>query len=293
MYKKKSLASQIFVAIFLVQLGACVPYSDYERKQEALDFTVEMLKSVKKENAELKIKVEKLNSMILFIEQNQVNKALWIMECSRFTLTNSRLIPCNFSEQEVGAAKQLLAKPVMQSWITNLYKLGFFWVLFVAFLLPPLMFVACFMLVLARYLGKCFAPAFLYQHVASYRKEVDAGWQMHVEEQELRKSEIEKKHQVATEKLAEKEKTLQKLIRAYKLEIADLKEQIRDLTDQRDDLISEYEKAYSDLEVLNSKRETLKEDVSAQVNLIANDEILRRARRIQDLKLVDLKLGKS
>jgi chromosome segregation ATPase len=149
------------------------------------------------------------------------------------------------------------------------------------------------MLVLARYLGKCFAPAFLYQHVASYRKEVDAGWQMHVEEQELRKSEIEKKHQVATEKLAEKEKTLQKLIRAYKLEIADLKEQIRDLTDQRDDLISEYEKAYSDLEVLNSKRETLKEDVSAQVNLIANDEILRRARRIQDLKLVDLKLGKS
>ena len=83
------------------------------------------------------------------------------------------------------------------------------------------------------------------------------------------------------------------MIRAYKLEIADLKEQIRDLTDQRDDLISEYEKAYSDLEVLNSKRETLKEDVLAQVNLLAKDEILRRAKTFQDLQLVDLKLGKN
>ena len=293
MYKKKRLASQILLVIFLVQFSACVPYSDFERKKEALEFTVERLKSVKKENDELKSKVDELNSKILYTEQNQVNEALWVMECSRLSLTNSWLIPCNFSQEDVVTAKQLLAKSVMQSWITNLYQLGFFWVLFVAILLPPLMFVVGVAVAIARNLGKSFAPAFLYQHVANYRKEVDADWRMKIKEQEVRQSELEKKHQVAIEKLADKEKTLQKLIQACKLDFADLKEQIRDLTDQRDDLISEYQKAYSDLEVLNSKLETLKEDVLAQVNLLAKDEILRRAKTFQDLQLVDLKLGKS
>jgi peptidoglycan hydrolase CwlO-like protein len=293
MYKKKRLASQILLAIFLVQFGACVPYSDFERKKEALEFTLERLKSVKEENDELKSKVDELNSKILYTEKNQVNEALWVMECSRLRLTNLWLIPCNFSQQDVVTAKQLLAKPVMQSWITNLYQLGFFWVLFVAFLLPPLMLVAISMVVFARYLGKSFAPAFLYQHVAKYRKEVDADWRMKIKEQEVRQNELEKKHQRAIEKLVEKEKTSQKLIRSHKLEISDLEQQISDLSDQRDDLINEYQNSYTDLEVLNSKRETLKEDVLAQVNLLAKDEILRRAKTFQDLQLVELKLGKS
>ncbi len=293
MHKKMRLASLTLLIISLIQLGACVPYSDFERTKEALDFTMERLKSVKKDNDELKSKVDELNSKILYIEHNQVNEALWVLECSRLRLTNSWLIPCNFSQQDVVTAKQLLAKPVTQSWITNLYQLGFFWVLFVAFLLPPLLFVACFMVVFARYLGKSFAPAFLYQHVAKYRNEVDADWRIKIKEQEVRQSELEKKHQRAIDKLVEKEKTSQKLIRSHKLEISDLEQQISDLTDQRDDLINEYQNSYADLEVLNSKRETLKEDVLAQVNLFAKDEILRRAKTFQALQLVDLKLGKS
>jgi predicted RND superfamily exporter protein len=241
----------------------------------------------------LKSKVDELNSKILYTEQNQVNEALWVMECSRLSLTNLWLIPCNFSQEDVATAKQLLAKPVMQSWITNLYQLGFFWVLFVAILLPPLMFVVGVAVAIARNLGKSFAPAFLYQHVANYRKEVDADWRIKIKEQEVRQSELEKKHQRAIDKLVEKEKTSQKLIRSHKLEISDLEQQISDLTDQRDDLINEYQNSYTDLKVLNSKLETLKEDVLAQVNLLAKDEILRRAKTFQDLQLVDLKLGKS
>lgn len=293
MYKKKRLASQILLAIFLIQFGACVPYSDFERKKEALEFTLERLKSVKEENDELKSKVEDLHSKILYIQQNQVNEALWVMECSRLRLTNLWFIPCNFSQQDVVAAKLLLAKPVVQSWITNLYQLGFFWVLFVVFLMPPLMLVVCLIVVFARYLGKSFAPAFLYENFVNYRNEVDTRWQMQIEAQETRQSKLERKHQLNIEKLSEKEKDSQKLIRFQKLEIFDLKEQISNLTDQKENLFNEYQQAYSDLEVLNSKRETLKEDVLAQVNLLAKDEILRRAKRFQDLQLVDLKLGKS
>lgn len=293
MCKAKQLIGLIFFAISLSQLTGCVPYSDFERKNELLDWTTQKLESVEKQRDELQKTVAQLQSKILVIDQIQVNEALWVMECSRLRLTNLWLIPCNFSQQDVLVAKQLLEKPVVQSWLTKLYQSGFFWLLFVVFLLPPMMLVVGVVVAVARLLGKSFAPAFLYQHVAKYRNEVDAGWQMKVEEQELRQSELEKKHQIALEKLVEKEKTSQKLIRSHKLQISDLEEQISDLTYQRDDLISEYQQAYSDLEVLNSKRETLKEDVLAQVNLLANDEILRRAKRIQELQLVDLKLGKS
>lgn len=293
MCKAKQLIGLIFFAISLSQLTGCVPYSDFERKKELLDWTTQKLESVEKQRDELQKTVAQLQSKILVIDQIQVNEALWVMECSRLRLTNLWLIPCNFSQQDVLVAKQLLEKPVVQSWLTKLYQSGFFWLLFVVFLLPPMMLVVGVIVAVARLLGKSFAPAFLYQHVAKYRNEVDAGWQMKVEEQELRQSELEKKHQITLEKLVEKEKTSQKLIRSHKLQISDLEEQISDLTYQRDDLISEYQQAYSDLEVLNSKRETLKEDVLAQVNLLANDEILRRAKRIQELQLVDLKLGKS
>lgn len=293
MCKAKQLIGLIFFAISLSQLTGCVPYSDFERKRELLDWTTQKLESVEKQRDELQKTVAQLQSKILVIDQIQVNEALWVMECSRLRLTNLWLIPCNFSQQDVLVAKQLLEKPVVQSWLTKLYQSGFFWLLFVVFLLPPMMLVVGVVVAVARLLGKSFAPAFLYQHVAKYRHEVDAGWQMQVEEQELRQSELEKKHQIALEKIVEKEKTSQKLIRSQKLQISDLEEQISDLTDQRDDLINEYQQAYSDLEVLNSKRETLKEDVLAQVNLLAKDEILRRAKTFQDLQLVDLKLGKS
>lgn len=293
MCKAKQLTGLMFFAISLSQLTGCVPYSDFERKKELLDWTTQKLESVEKQHDELQKTVALLRSKILVIDQIQVNEALWVMECSRLRLTNSLFTPCNFSQQDVLAAKQLLAKPVVQSWFTKLYQLSFFWLLFIVVLLPPLMLVVGVAVAIARNLGKSLAPAFLYQHVANYRNEVDSDWRTQVKEQEFRQSELERKHQIAIEKLAEKEKTSQKLIRSHKLQISDLEEQISDLTDQRDDLISEYQKVYSDWEMLNSKHKTLKEDVLAQVNLLANDEILRRAKRIQELQLVDLKLGKS
>ena len=293
MCKVKQLIGLMFFAISLSQLTGCVPYSDFERKKELLDWTTQKLESVEKQRDELQKTVAQLQSKILVIDQIQVNEALWVMECSRWRLTNSLFTPCNFSQLDELTARQLLAKPVVQSWGTKLYQLGLFWLLFVVILLPPLTIVVCFMVVFARYLGESFAPAFLYQHFANYKREVDANWRMQIEEQEIRHCELEKKHQLAIEKLAEKEKNSQKLIRSHKLEISNLEEQISDLTEHKDDLFTECQKAYSDFEMLNSKLETLKEDVTAQVNLLAKDEILRRAKIFHDLQLVELKLGKT
>jgi hypothetical protein len=293
MCNAKQLTGLMFFAISLIQLTGCVPYSDFERKKELLDWTTQKLESVEKQRDELQKTVAQLQSKILVIDQIQVNEALWVMECSRLRLTNSLFTPCNFSQQDELAARQLLAKPVVQSWGTKLYQLGLFWLLFVLILLPPLTIVVCSMVVFACYLGESFAPAFLYENFVNYRNEVDTRWQMQVEAQEIRQSELERKHQLNIEKLCEKDKISQKLIRSHKLEISDLEAQISYLTEHKDDLFSEYQKAYSDFEMLNSKLETLKEDVSAQVNLLAKDEILRRAKTFQDLQLVDLKLGKS